>query len=44
MVQSLPTAALGECVLGLNVVASIPGFSHCSSPRFDEALYKSSFL
>ena len=29
-------------MLGLNVVASIPSFSHCSSLRFDEALYKSS--
>ena len=26
----------------MNVVVSIPSFSHCSSPRFDEALYKSS--
>ena len=39
MVQSLPTATL---VLGLNVVASFQSFSHCSSSRFDEALYKSS--
>ena len=30
-------------MIDLNVVASIPSFSHCSSPRFDEALYKSSF-
>ena len=29
-------------MLGLNVVASIPSFSQCSSPRLDEALYKSS--